>query len=78
MSAASHHILLTPAEAETLRLMADENLSNPELAEHLCVSEAAIKSRLHRLYERTQLDGRTAAVSFALRHWGCCVAKATS
>ena len=66
-------ILLTRSETETLRALAGHNLTNRELAEHFGVSEAAIASRLHRLYEKTGLHGRTAAVVFALKHWNCCL-----
>ena len=67
------HILLTRSETETLRALAGHDMTNSELAEHFGVSDAAIASRLHRLYETTGLHGRTAAVVFALKHWNCCV-----
>jgi DNA-binding NarL/FixJ family response regulator len=48
-------------------------MTNAEMAERLGLSTDAINSRLHRLYERTGLEGRTAAVVFAIKHMECCV-----
>ncbi len=74
----SRHIALNPAEAETLRALADQSMTNPQLAGHFGVTEAAIASRLHRLYERTDFHGRTAVVLFAVEHKDCCLARVSS
>jgi DNA-binding CsgD family transcriptional regulator len=77
-SAPEAHISLTQSEAATLRAIADHNMTNPQLAEHFGVSEPAINSRLHRLYERTGLAGRVEAAVWAVQHRECCVARAIS
>lgn len=69
---------LTRAEAETLRAMADHSMTNSQLAEHFGASEAAIASRLHRLYERTGLLGRVEAALFAVLHRQCCLESVSS
>jgi DNA-binding NarL/FixJ family response regulator len=67
------HIQLTRTEAETLLAILDLGLTNAGLAEHFGVSESTIASRLHRIYERTGLAGRTQAVAFAALHRSCCL-----
>ena len=74
-SAPDMHIALTRAEAETLRAIVEHGFRNSQLAEHFGVSEAAVASRLHRLYERVELHGRVEAAVWAARHMDCCVEK---
>ena len=68
------HIVLTETEARTLRAIAESGASNSQLAGLFQVSEAAIASRLHRLFARVGFCTRTEAAVWANMHQECCIA----
>jgi DNA-binding NarL/FixJ family response regulator len=58
---------LTHREAEILALIA-RGLTNPEIAQHLCLSNHTIKSHINRIFTKTQSRDRAAAIGYAHRH----------
>lgn len=58
---------LTQREMEVLELLV-RGLSNKEIADHLALSEAAVKSRLKGLFHKLQVEDRAGAVISALQH----------
>jgi DNA-binding NarL/FixJ family response regulator len=58
---------LTEREAEILALIA-RGLTNPEIADQLCLSNHTIKSHINRIFTKTQSRDRAAAIGYAHRH----------
>lgn len=58
---------LTPREIEVTRMVA-AGLRNKEIAVRLDISEGTVKFHLHGIYEKLQIDGRYALMSYARDH----------
>ena len=58
---------LTPRELEVTRMIA-EGLRNKEIARRLDITEGTVKFHLHSIYEKLQIDGRYALISYARDH----------
>jgi len=61
------HSRLTPREAEVLALIA-RGLTNAEVAEEMCLSVNSVKSYIRSAYRKIDVDSRTQAVLWAIRH----------
>jgi DNA-binding NarL/FixJ family response regulator len=55
---------LTPREVEVTRMVA-AGLRNKEIAARLGITEGTVKFHLHGIYEKLQIEGRYALMSFA-------------
>ncbi len=66
------HVELTSAEREVLAILA-RGQSDEEIASELSLSEAAVRSRLHRFYDRTGISGPRRVVAWAKDHLHCCI-----
>jgi DNA-binding NarL/FixJ family response regulator len=64
---ASQRDELTPREIEVLKLIA-AGLSNGEIAEHLVVSHATVKTHVNRIFYKTGARDRAQAVRYAFQH----------
>jgi DNA-binding NarL/FixJ family response regulator len=53
--------LLTPREMEVVAAVA-QGLRNKEIADRLGITESTVKIHLHSVYDKLQLDGRTALI----------------
>jgi DNA-binding NarL/FixJ family response regulator len=58
---------LTPREVEVLALIAD-GLSNSQIADHLVVSPATVKSHINHLFAKAGIRDRAQAVRYAYSH----------
>ena len=58
---------LTQREAEILALIT-RGFTNPEIAQHLCLSNHTVKSHISRIFTKTQSRDRAAAIGYAHRH----------
>ncbi len=58
---------LTPREQEVLALLVEE-LNHPEIAERLFISPRTVDHHTGSIYKKLDVDGRAAAVAFALKH----------
>ena len=56
--------ILTAREIDLLRT-AVSGLRNSEIADKLCISEGTVKTHLHNIYTKLNLDGRLALVRYA-------------
>jgi DNA-binding NarL/FixJ family response regulator len=55
---------LTPREVEITRMVA-QGLRNKEIGNRLSITEGTVKFHLHSIYEKLQIDGRFALISWA-------------
>jgi DNA-binding NarL/FixJ family response regulator len=55
---------LTPRELEITRMVA-QGLRNKEIATRLTITEGTVKFHLHSIYEKLQIDGRFALITWA-------------
>lgn len=58
---------LTPREIDVLRLIADGR-SNTEIAKHLVITEATVKTHINNIFAKAGLRDRAQAVTYAFRH----------
>jgi two-component system, NarL family, nitrate/nitrite response regulator NarL len=58
---------LTRRELEVLQLVAD-GLSNKEIATSLFITEGTVKNHIHNSLEKLQLENRTQAAAYIVRH----------
>ena len=58
---------LTEREVEILILIA-RGLTNPEIAQDLCLSNHTVKSHINRIFTKTRSRDRAAAIGYAHRH----------
>lgn len=58
---------LTPREIEVARMVAS-GLRNKEIASRLEVTEGTVKFHVHSIYEKLQINGRYALISYARNH----------
>jgi DNA-binding CsgD family transcriptional regulator len=56
---------LSPREAEILQLVA-EGLPNRQISKRLFISEATVKTHLVHIFEKLEVDSRTAAIAAGL------------
>jgi DNA-binding NarL/FixJ family response regulator len=56
--------VLTPREIEIVRMVA-RGLSNREVGEKLFISEGTVKTHLHTIYEKLDLNGRVQLANYA-------------
>ena len=66
-SAAAVAATLTPRELDVTRMVA-EGLRNKEIAGRLAITEGTVKFHLHSIYEKLQIDGRYALITYARDH----------
>lgn len=59
--------MLTARELEVTRMVAS-GLRNKEIASRLEITEGTVKFHLHSIYEKLQIDGRYALMSYARDH----------
>lgn len=59
--------VLTARELEVTRMVAS-GLRNKEIASRLQITEGTVKFHLHSIYEKLQIDGRYALMSYARDH----------
>jgi NarL family two-component system response regulator LiaR len=64
--AAAAPSLLTNRETEVLQLVA-QGCTNRQIAEHLCISEATIRTHMSKILAKLKLGSRTQAALYALR-----------
>lgn len=60
---------LTPRQWEVARLVAD-GLSNPEIAERLCVERSTVESHVHAILERRGFRHRTQIAAWIVQVGG--------
>ena len=58
-------LLLTSREIDLVKLLS-YGMRNKEIADKLCISEGTVKTHLHNIYEKLDIDGRAALLRFAL------------
>ena len=59
--------VLSSREFEVLRLIAEENLSNKEIARELSISLYTVKNHVHNILEKISVQDRHAAATYAKR-----------
>jgi DNA-binding CsgD family transcriptional regulator len=61
------HEGLTQAEVRILRCVGGGQ-SNPQIAQHLHISPATVRSHLKHVYKKIEVGSRSEAISYAIRH----------